>query len=82
MRYEFDDGMVVDYTESVHITKGSEIDVFIEKGFIPEKIKADLDKAARKGSRDDIRKIAVLLTDTVGWKACLADMDSKACVNQ
>ncbi|MBP1752565.1 MAG: hypothetical protein H6Q57_1401 [Geobacteraceae bacterium] len=81
MKYEFSDGMVVDYSGSIHVTRGTEIDLFIEEGYIPVNVRKDLEEATRKGSRDDIKKIAVMLTDTVGSKACLADIDSKACVN-
>ncbi len=81
MRYEYSDGLVVDYSDNIHITRGTEIDIFIEKDFIPANIKRDLDEATRRDSREDVRKVALALTDTVGWKACLADVDSKACVN-
>jgi hypothetical protein len=81
MRYEFDDGMVVDYSGNIHITKEDTIDLYIEEDYIPANVRDDLIEAARKNSHDDIRKIAVLLTDTVGTKGCLADVDSKACAN-
>jgi hypothetical protein len=81
MRYEFDDGLVVDYSGNIHITKGETIDLYIEEAYIPANVRDDLKEATRKNSHDDIRKIAVLLTDTVGTRGCLADADSKACVN-
>ncbi len=81
MKYEFDDGMVVDYSGSIHITKGTEIDIFMEEDFIPVNIKKDLEEATRRNSHDEVRKIAWLVADTVGYKACLADVDSKACAN-
>jgi len=57
MSYRFDDGMLVEYNGSVHITRGNEIDLFIEEGFIPVKIKADLNEATSKDNRDNIRKL-------------------------
>jgi hypothetical protein len=81
MRYEFDDGMVVDYSGNIHITKGDTIDLYIEEAYIPANVRAELEDATRRNSRNDIRKVAVLLTDTVGTRGCLADVDSKACVN-
>jgi hypothetical protein len=81
MRYEFDDGMVVDYSGDIHITKSDTIDLYIEEAYIPANVRNELEDAASRNSRDGMRKIAVLLTDTVGARGCLADVDSKACVN-
>ena len=81
MRCEYKDGLSIDYSGSLHITKGDEINVFMEEGYIPANIRHDLDEASRKNSCEDFRKVGQLVTDTVGWKACLADIDSKACAN-
>ncbi len=81
MRCEYKDGWIIDFSGSLHITKGDEINVFMEEGYIPANIKHELDEASRENSCDYLRKIGQVVTDTVGAKACLADLDSKACVN-
>ncbi len=81
MRCEYKDGWNIDYSGSLHITKGTDIDVFMEEGYIPANIKVELDDANSRNSCDHLRKIGELVTDTVGSRACLADIDSKACVN-
>ncbi len=81
MRCEYKDGLKIDYSGSLHITNGSDIDVFIEEPYIPANIRKELSEASSENSCDHLRKIGQLVTDTVGSRACLADVDSKACVN-
>jgi len=71
MRCEYNDGLRVDYSGSLRIRKGDEVNVFMKGDFIPSNIRGDLDKAARKNSCDDFRRIALAATDTVGRKVCI-----------
>ena len=81
MRCEYNDGWKVDYSNSLHISNGNEINVFMDEEFIPANIKHDLNAASAGNNCGEIRKIAQAVTDTVGTRACLADMDSKTCAN-
>jgi hypothetical protein len=71
MRCEYSDGLRVDYSGSLHIRKGEEVNVFINGDFIPANIRGDLDKAVSRNSCEDFRKIAQAVTDTVGSKVCI-----------
>jgi len=71
MRCEYNDGLKVDYSGSLRIRKGDEVNVFMKGDFIPSNIRGDLDNAARKNSCDEFRRIALAVTDTVGSKACI-----------
>jgi len=71
MRCEYKDGLKVDYSGSLRIQKGNEVNVFMKGDFIPANIRSELDSAARRSSCEDFRKIAQAVTDTVGSKACL-----------
>ncbi len=71
MRCEYNDGLRVDYSGSLRIQKGDEVNVFIKGDFIPSNIKHDLDSAVSSNSCDDFRKIAQAVTDTVGSKVCI-----------
>ncbi len=71
MRCEYNDGLKVDYSGSLRIQKGDEINVFLKEDFISSNIKHDLDSAVSRNSCDDFRKIAQAVTDTVGSKVCI-----------
>jgi len=71
MRCEYNDGLKVDYSGSLHIRKGNNVNVFITGEYIPANIRRDLDSAASKNSCEDFRKIAQTVTDTVGSRACI-----------
>ncbi len=71
MKCEFNDGLKVDYSGSLRITKGEEVNVYMKEGFIPANIRDDLDEAARNASCGDFREIARTVTDTVGKRACI-----------
>ena len=71
MRCEYKDGLKVDYSGSLRIRKGDEVNVFMKGDFIPSNIRGDLDSAARKNSCEDFRRIALAVTETVGSKACI-----------
>ena len=81
MRCEYNDGLNVDYSGYLHISKRNDINVFMDEDFIPANIKHDLNAASQSNNCGNIRKIAEAVTDTVGSRACLADMDSKTCAN-
>ena len=81
MKCEYSDGLKVEYSDSLHVTMGDDINVFVEKGYIASNIKHYLDKASSDNNCGEIRRIAEAVTNTVGRKACFADMDSKACIN-
>ncbi len=71
MRCEYNDGLRVDYSGSLRIQKGDEINVFMKGDFIPANVRADLDSAVSRNSCGDFRKIAQMVTDTVGSKVCI-----------
>jgi hypothetical protein len=81
MNCKYNDGLKVEYSDSLHVTMGEDINVFIEKDYIPSNIKHYLRTACDNSDCDEVRKIAEAVTNTVGRKACFADIDSKACVN-
>jgi predicted transcriptional regulator len=69
--FEFDDGMMVEFTGSIVIKKGNEINVYIKEGFVPLKIKEDLEVMSRIGS--DVRKLVQVVTDAVGTNIYIKD---------
>ena len=71
MRCEFNDGLKVDYSGSLKIIKGAEINVFMKDGAIPEPIKGELDNAAGTFNCGDMRRIARKVTAAVGNRACI-----------
>jgi hypothetical protein len=71
MKCEYSDGMKVDYSGSLRIRKGEQVNVFINQDFIPANVKGYLSKAESEQSCDEMRKIAQMVTDTVGSKVCI-----------
>ncbi|RII31156.1 MAG: hypothetical protein CXR30_04960 [Geobacter sp.] len=71
MRCEYKDGMKVDYSGSLHITKGQDVNVYMKEGVIPANIRSELDRASANFSCEDIRKCANEVTATVGNRACI-----------
>lgn len=71
MRCEYNDGLKVNYSGSLQITKGSEVNVYMKEGFIPANIRDDLDAATRNNDCGDMRKVAQTVTETVGNRACI-----------
>lgn len=71
MRCAFNDGLTVDYSGSLQIKKGHEVNVYMKEGFIPVNVKDELDTALRDKSCDAMRRIAKTVTDTVGNRACI-----------
>lgn len=72
MKIEFADGLVFNFTGSIHITKGNDIDITIKEEFVPVKLKADLRQITSQINHD-IKKIVLMITDTLGCRICLAD---------
>jgi hypothetical protein len=66
MRCEYNDGLKVDYSGSLHIWNDKQIDVFMERDFISSNIRMDLDSATGSNDCQTMRKIAQVVTDTVG----------------
>ena len=71
MRCEYDDGLKVDYSGSLKITKGEEVNVFVKEGLIPANFKSGLDAAASHNSCGELRQVARTVTETVGSRACI-----------
>ena len=66
MRCDYKDGLKIDYTGSLRMTKGNEVNVFLDAGDIPAGLKSDLDSAARHNSCGELRTVAQEVTATVG----------------
>ncbi len=66
MKCEYNDGLKVDYSGSLHIWDDKRIDVFMESDYISSNIRKDLDTAASRNDCGAMRKIAQAVTDTVG----------------
>lgn len=71
MRCEYSDGIKVNYSGPLQITKGRDINVFIKEELIPGDIKSDLEMALFKDSCSDMRTIAETVTKKYGNRACI-----------
>jgi len=71
MRCEYKDGLKVNYSGPLQITKGQDVNVFIKEALIPDSIKNDLDMALFKDSCGDLRTIAETVTKSFGKRACI-----------
>ena len=71
MKCEYGDGLKVNYSGPLQVTKGREVNVFIKEALIPEGIKSDLDMALFKNSCGDMRAIAETVTKAYGKRACI-----------
>lgn len=70
MRCEYKDGFKVDYSESLRITKGNDVDLLVKGDQIPANFRGDLDAAARHNSCGELRSAAQAVTDNFNeaWK--------------
>lgn len=70
MRCEYKDGFKVDYTESLRITKGDEVDLVVKGAQIPADFRSNLDAAASHNSCGELRTAAQAVTDNINqaWK--------------
>lgn len=67
----YGDGLKVNYSGSLQITKGKDVNVLIKEGFIPANLRSGLDQAASHHSCRDMRKVADDVTATFGSRACI-----------
>lgn len=65
MRCEYNDGFKVDYSGSLRITKGTDVDILVQGGLINERARSDLDAAASHNSCSELRAAAREVTDTL-----------------
>jgi len=66
MRCEYKDGFQVDYSGPLRITKGDDVDVFLNADDIPANIKGVLNEADRHNNCGELRHIAQEVTDILG----------------
>lgn len=66
MRCEYNDGFKVDFTGSLNITKGDDINLSVKESFIPANVKNDLATAAAHNSCGELRQAAQKATDAIG----------------
>jgi hypothetical protein len=71
MKCEYSDGLKVNYTGPLQITKGQDVNVFIKEAFIPDGIRNDLDSALFRNSCSAMREVADTVTKTYGNRACI-----------
>jgi hypothetical protein len=65
MKCAYNDGLRVDYTGSLHISKGSDVDLVIKAEEIPERYKEELVGATRHYSCSELRGAALEVVDAV-----------------
>jgi hypothetical protein len=65
MKCEYNDGFEVDYSGSLRISKGNDINLTVKGGQINAKCRSDLDAAARHNSCSELRTAAQEVTDTI-----------------
>jgi len=66
MKCTYDDGLRVDYTGSLHISKGKDVDLVLKAEDIPERYKEELEGAVRHNSCGELKSTALKVTDAVG----------------
>jgi hypothetical protein len=66
MRCEYNDGFKVDYTGSLNITKGDDINFSVRASFIPDNVKSELATAAAHNSCSELRQAAQKATNAIG----------------
>lgn len=65
MRCEYNDGLKVDYSGSLHISKGSDVDLVLQAEEIPENFKGELQEAVLHKSCSELRNSALEVADAV-----------------
>jgi hypothetical protein len=68
MRCEFNDGMKISYTGRLRITKGDEVNIFLDQDDIPVTLQGRLHDAGVHDDCGDLRSIADEVTDMFGTK--------------
>ncbi|MGA7828748.1 MAG: hypothetical protein WCA04_13865 [Geobacteraceae bacterium] len=72
MRCEYNDGMTIDYSGSLKVRTGNDIQgVLVREGGMPETIKHKLDSAAHNHDCSELRKISEELTRTDCGRVCI-----------
>lgn len=71
MKCEYSDGLTVNYSGPIQITKGQDVNVFIKEARLTDSIKSDLEMALYKNSCGEMRTVAETITDTFGKRACV-----------
>jgi hypothetical protein len=67
MSCEFNDGLQIDYSGSLQMSKGEGVSVFLDAGDIPTGFKSDLDSATRSKSCILLRTAAHEITAALGY---------------
>ena len=65
MRCEYKDGFNVDYSGSLRITKGDDINVYVKESFFPADVKSGLEAASAHNNCGELRQAAQKATDTI-----------------
>ena len=65
MRCEYDDGFKVNYSGSLSIKKGDDVDLYVKENFIPSAVKNGLEAAAVHNSCGELRQAAYDVTDAI-----------------
>ena len=65
MRCDYKDGYSVDYSGSLHITKGDGLDLTVKGDLIPANAKACLDSAVSRNSCRELRAASKAATSTI-----------------
>ena len=65
MRCEYKDGFKVDYSGTLHISKGRGVDLVIEGGVLPANVKDNLDSAVINNSCHELRAASKAATKTI-----------------
>ena len=65
MKCEYGDGFKVDYSGSLRITKGDDVNLYVKENFIPSAAKSGLEAAAMHNSCGELRKAAQEATTSV-----------------
>jgi len=65
MRCDYKDDFKIDYSDSLHITKGRGVDMVVKAGEIPTNVKLCLDSAVTRNSCHELRAAAKALTSDI-----------------
>jgi hypothetical protein len=70
MRCEYDDGFRVEYSGSLRITKGDDVDIYVKESFMPGCVKSNLESAVLHNSCGQLRYAAQDATDSIrhAWR--------------
>ena len=65
MRCEYDDGFKVNYSGSLSIKKGDDVDLYVKENFIPSTVKSGLEAAEVHKNCCELRQAAYGVTDAI-----------------